>query len=230
MKIIYDIGSNNGDDIPYYLLKSDLVIAVEANPTLCDKIKIRFKNEINNGQLIVENFVIDVEEGKDSVPFYIHKHNHVLSQFTIPYNINDFIQVYLPSKNIISLIKEHGNPYYIKIDVEHFDQEILKAIFLANIFPPYLSAESHRIEIFTILANTEKYQKFKLIDGRTISEKYKNKSIETNKGLVKYSFPFHSAGPFGNDIDGVWLNKNELQDLLNKTGLGWKDIHVSLVD
>jgi predicted O-methyltransferase YrrM len=35
-KIIYDFGSNNGDDIPYYLLKSDLVIAVEANPALCD--------------------------------------------------------------------------------------------------------------------------------------------------------------------------------------------------
>ena len=38
-KIIYDLGSNNGDNIPYYLLKSDLVIAVEANPKLCEIIK-----------------------------------------------------------------------------------------------------------------------------------------------------------------------------------------------
>jgi hypothetical protein len=32
MKIIYDLGANNGDDIPYYLLKADTVVAVEANP------------------------------------------------------------------------------------------------------------------------------------------------------------------------------------------------------
>ena len=33
-KVIYDIGSNNGDDIPYYLMKCDKVVAVEANPLL----------------------------------------------------------------------------------------------------------------------------------------------------------------------------------------------------
>ena len=52
-KIIYDFGSNNGDDISYYLLKSDLVIAVEANPVLCNHIKKRFKQQILNGNLIV---------------------------------------------------------------------------------------------------------------------------------------------------------------------------------
>ena len=48
-KIIYDIGSNNGDDIPYYLLKSDLAVAIEANPDLCNLINQRFKNEIVKG-------------------------------------------------------------------------------------------------------------------------------------------------------------------------------------
>jgi len=36
-KIIYDLGSGNGDNIPYYLLKSDLVIAVEAIPKFWKK-------------------------------------------------------------------------------------------------------------------------------------------------------------------------------------------------
>ena len=60
-KIIYDFGSNNGDDISYYLLKSDLVIAVEANPVLCNHIKKRFKQQILNGNLIVENCVLNTE-------------------------------------------------------------------------------------------------------------------------------------------------------------------------
>ena len=38
MKIIYDIGANNGDDIGYYLKKADQVIAVEANPDLSKRI------------------------------------------------------------------------------------------------------------------------------------------------------------------------------------------------
>ena len=91
--IIYDIGSNNGDDIPYYLLKSDLVVAVEANPRLCDLIKNRFKEEINNGSLVVENCVVQINDQIDKVPFYIAKNNHVLSfisKLCCFFNINNF--------------------------------------------------------------------------------------------------------------------------------------------
>ena len=53
-KIIYDVGSNNGDDIPYYLLKSDLVIAIEANPKLCNLINERFNKEISQVNITVK--------------------------------------------------------------------------------------------------------------------------------------------------------------------------------
>ena len=45
MKIIYDFGAHNGNDIPYYLTKADKVVAVEANPGLAAQIKERFKDE-----------------------------------------------------------------------------------------------------------------------------------------------------------------------------------------
>lgn len=63
-KVIYDLGSNNGDDIPYYLKKAELVIAVEANPVLCDVIKKRFASAIASKRLIVENVVLTA--GKES--------------------------------------------------------------------------------------------------------------------------------------------------------------------
>jgi hypothetical protein len=56
-RVIYDFGSNNSDDIPYYLKKADLVVAVEANPALCNQIRSRFKIEISTGKLVVENCV-----------------------------------------------------------------------------------------------------------------------------------------------------------------------------
>ena len=45
-KIIYDFGASEGENIPYYLLKSDLIIAVEANQKSCEIIKQRFYKEI----------------------------------------------------------------------------------------------------------------------------------------------------------------------------------------
>jgi hypothetical protein len=45
-KIIYDLGCHNGSNIPYYLLKADLVVVADANPKLCEIIKYKFQKEI----------------------------------------------------------------------------------------------------------------------------------------------------------------------------------------
>jgi FkbM family methyltransferase len=229
-KIIYDFGSNNGDDIPYYILKSDLVIAVEANSVLCDHIKNRFKKQITNGSLIVENCVLNVGESPDQIAFYIHKTNHVLSQLPRPDNIDQFVEVTLPSKNVIELIRKYGDPYYIKIDIEHYDQIILDELFTNGIVPPYISSESHSINVFASLVALGKYNSFKLVDGSLVSNKYKEYEISTNDGSIKYSFPHHSAGPFGNDISGPWMTANNFFRVLAFAGLGWKDIHASNIE
>jgi hypothetical protein len=38
-RIIYESGSNDGSNVSYYLKKSDLVVAVEANPLLTEAIE-----------------------------------------------------------------------------------------------------------------------------------------------------------------------------------------------
>ena len=60
-KIIYDLGAGDGSNIPYYLLKADIVVAVEANPKLCQIIKKKFNKEISKKNLIVENVIITNE-------------------------------------------------------------------------------------------------------------------------------------------------------------------------
>jgi hypothetical protein len=231
-KIIYDFGSNIGDNIPYYLLKSDLIIAIEANPMLCEQMKTRFSESIEDGKLIIENCVIDVDESSKSVPFYIHKNQHVLSQFPRPEQsiMHDFEEVYLPSKNVVDILNFYGDPYYIKLDLEHYDQVVLRELFLNGLYPPYISAESHSIDVFCLLVACNAYDAFKLVDGATVSTKYKDHQISTNTGSEIYSFPDHSAGPFGNDIKGDWMTKDNFAQLLLFAGLGWKDIHVSNVD
>jgi FkbM family methyltransferase len=227
-KIIYDLGSNNGDNIPYYLLKSDLVVAVEANPKLCEIIIKKFKKDIDNGNLIVENCIVTVLSDNEVRDFYLHRHHHVLSQFLEPNKdlLDQYLKVKLPSRNVISIIKDYGEPYYIKIDLEHYDSYVLKELFLRMIYPKYLSIESHSREILDIIVQDGKYKSFKLVVGSQVPKKYKNRTIDN----FNYSFPGHSAGPFGNDIDGHWLGKKNFLFLLSVVGFGWKDIHCSLED
>lgn len=237
-KVIYDLGSNNGDDIPYYLMKCDLVVAVEANPLLCQQIRERFSAAIGEGRLIVENYVLTTSQiqargtGEGQVLFYIHKKNHVLSQFPRPpaSELLNFEEVFLPSLSLMRLIGIHGAPYYVKIDLEHFDNLILRELFENHIYPPYISVESHHIDAFASLVALGGYRAFKLVDGPSVSTRYQQHSISTSQGIVKYSFPHHSAGPFGGDISGPWMSPDHFFTVLGILGLGWKDIHATRVE
>lgn len=137
----------------------------------------------------------------------------------------------MPSRTILSIISEHGFPYSIKIDIEHFDGPLLKALFSSEIRSPFISAESHSFEVFSTLAGQGCYSGFKLVDGRTVSRVYADRLIESHfaQQKIRYSFPFHSAGPFGDDIDGDWLSFDSILKLLSLVGLGWKDIHATNV-
>lgn len=226
-KIIYDFGCNNGDDIHYYLKKCDLVVAIDANPTLCDHVKNIFKTEILNSKLAVENCVLNIDKTKEDVDFYISKVHHVLSQFPKPNNLNEFHKTKLPSKYVIDIIKQYGSPYYIKIDIEHFDQFILKEIFTNQIYPPYISSEIHNIEVFDILTTIGNYNAFKLVDGSSVNTQYRDCTIVTDNGIDKHSFAYHGAGPFGEDIHGPWMNRTNFSKFLSRVGTGWKDIHAT---
>ena len=43
-KIIYDLGAARGENLPYYLMKSELVIAIEASKESCNFIKKKISN------------------------------------------------------------------------------------------------------------------------------------------------------------------------------------------
>ena len=239
MKTIYDFGSNNGDDIPYYLLKSDKVISIEANPALCEFIRDRFKEEILKGRLIVENCAI-TESCDGNIDFYLHDKYHVRSTLVAPgkapdeggFTDKDFTRINIKAISVGSLIKQYGKPYYAKIDIEGYDENLLNAFVLNQIIPPYISVESHTIGVFALLSEKLGYKSFKLVDGRSVGSIY-SRSIFHSPVLDKqvlYSFPHHSAGPFGNDIHGEWMDKKTLLKVLAIQGLGWKDIHASAAD
>ena len=43
-RLILDLGMNNGDDTAYYLTRGFRVVALDANPALCEGARKRFHN------------------------------------------------------------------------------------------------------------------------------------------------------------------------------------------
>ena len=232
MRIIYDVGANIGDNLPYYLLKADKVVAIEANPVLADHMRARFRKEMEAGRVIVEAVVVTSEDEQDHVPFYVNRDISTLSQRGEPSTEEArwFDRLDLPCRRLVDIIAEHGDPHYVKVDVEGCDHQLLDDLFNEGIFPPYLSAESQVIEVFATLVANGRYPSFKIVDGARVEHVYENHRIETAHGPLVYSFPPHSAGPFGNDVSGQWQTPATFLHTLARHGLGWKDIHVSRLD
>jgi FkbM family methyltransferase len=211
-RVIYDFGANKGDNLPYYLLKADKVVAVEANPSLADAIRVRFAQDVASGKLVVENAVIAEENCSDGVPFFIHRTMDFLSQFPAPADPSQFDRVDLPALSPMEIIQRHGDPWYVKIDLEHFDSVVLAALLKNGVVPPFISAECHTVEVFARLVCAG-YGAFNLVEGASVHE--------------QYAFPRHSAGPFGDDIASPWMTPSNFFRLLALRGLGWRDVHAT---
>lgn len=230
--VIYDFGANAGGNIPYYLEKADLVVAVEANPALCRAIEERFPAEVAAGRLVIENVVVVAERGLTQTPFFVHRTTNVLSQLPRPpaRSLAAFEQVVLPARHVVDIVARYGPPHYIKIDIERSDAAILRELLAHGITPDYISAEAHDVDVFCLLVALGNYKAFKLVDGATVQDVFAAHEIDTRGGRKPHAFPRHSAGPFGNDIPGPWRDRQTFFQHLGQAGLGWKDIHASRVD
>ncbi len=183
--------------------------------------------------MVVENYVLSDSGESSKVDFYLHKNDHVLSQFPEPESdcLDKFTKVELPSITPDALVGLHGEPHYIKIDLENYDANILRRLFSHGIYPKYISCEAHTAEAVSTLIAAGEYNAFNIVNGETVSEIYKDRLIPAlDGGKVRYSFPFHSAGPFGEDIWGDWLDARSLYTVLGIQGFGWKDVHAAKMD
>ena len=237
MQVIYDLGANTGDNIAYYLLKAERVVAVEANPNLAKMITARYSSEILSGRLVVENAVLVNDKGGQCVPFYINTRNHRMSRFPEPIppleygsDPSHYEKATLPSLDICKLVERCGPADYMKIDLEYYDMAILKAMFANGIFPSRLSVESQDIAIFLTLVSLGGYNSFKLVDGSQVGRDFANHPIMTSAGPAVFQFPHHSAGPCADDLPGAWQNADSFFRHLALHGIGWRDIHASRID
>ena len=231
-KVIIDFGANKGQNIDYYLLKADILVCVEANPELVKVIRKKFSAHIRNNNLFIENVVV-TKSGNNGklVNFYINK-NDVLSSNIKPKNSKDFHLVKVQSKSISEILKKYLTKnkifYYAKFDLEGYDAVVINSMLLGGYFPENISTEVHTLESLEAIFNSGKYIGYKLQEGNKVSQ-YVSLPIKTKNKIKAIKFLAHSAGPMGEDIPGPWLTERSIRNKLRVEGLGWKDVHATLI-
>jgi FkbM family methyltransferase len=228
--LIIDLGMNNGDDTDYYLKKGYRVVAVEANPILCEQANKRFHNALKKEKLIILN--VGIWTGYDRKTFFINLNNNhwsSLDKIWAERDNSSCMPIEIDTISINHLFDKFGIPLYLKIDIEGADGLVLSQLEKCNHLPFYLSLEDCRFgyEYMKSLV-TLGYQTFQILDQSQVPKMQDNK--------IGHYFPLGSSGPFGEYLQSEWLDyqamlekySQEVRDYQNNRlapRTHWWDIH-----
>jgi FkbM family methyltransferase len=140
--LVLDLGMNNGDDTAYYLRSGYKVVAVEANKTLAEQGKRRFRREISKSQLTILNIGIGACEGE--LDFWICDDNPFWSSFDRNLATTQGCSAHAEKvevKPFSYLLERYGVPFFLKIDIEGQEHACLQS--LGPELPAYLAMEAY---------------------------------------------------------------------------------------
>lgn len=181
-ELIFDVGMWNGEDTEYYLARGFKVVAIDADPKVIEKAKIRFKTALKSKKLVLLNYVINDKDDQE-VDFHI---SNIPGGSSLKYAISNKKASYshtlkVKTKRLSSLIEEYGVPFYCKIDIEGSDSIALKTLSNLRILPKFISVETECLEKDEIMTREHSlvnlrnlyrlgYSGFKLIDQHNLIE------------------------------------------------------------
>lgn len=218
--LIIDFGMHEGLDTEYYLQKGFKVVAIEANPILVEKAQVKFRKEIEDGDLIIEAVGVAPHDGY--ADFYRNLENSEWSSFdqnlgTRQNTKYDIVKVRCQRPE--ELFAKHGMPYFVKIDIEGYDKYVVRALKMLDDRPRFLSVEdsgAHCVsELYDVGARHFKF--LNQIDKWQI--KLPNPALEGH--YVDTTFGAATSGPFGKELPGEWM------DIETATAVYLKDVRPS---
>ncbi|MGB7257063.1 MAG: FkbM family methyltransferase [Pseudolabrys sp.] len=232
-RLIFDLGMNNGDDTDFYLGRGFKVIALEANPSLCEAAQRRFAPALAEQRLTILNAAVWDRPGEAT--FYVNLDNDHWSSLDIGWAGRDASrcrEIKVRCMTLDELFAAFGVPHYLKIDVEGVDLAVLEQLGGAEKLPLYVSVEDCRFgpRYMEILAACG-YDGFKLLDQSQVS-----RLVDGGR-----AFPAGASGPFGNEVPGDWLSHAEMMALYSTTvrdaqgnriapRTRWWDIHCTSIE
>jgi FkbM family methyltransferase len=217
--LIYDVGIHRGFDTAHYLDLGYRVVAIDADPRMIRHCTERFAPEIASGRLRLLNAGISDRPG--ILPFYCSEHDDWNSFDASIATRNGTSAEVIQVECVLfgQIIKTHGIPYYLKIDIEGSDLCCIKALSNSDL-PAYVSCEMYTTDALCHLRALG-YSRFKLINQR---------------------YHVFSSGPFGENTLGPWRTIDEVYyewlhpqrghkercEFMDTDKESWFDVHAAL--
>lgn len=251
-RTVFDIGMYDGSDTEYYLELGHRVVAVEANPNLVDRATERFAPHLRSGRLRLVNSAITsgtgIGAGTGKVDLLISGEDlgasSVLREQVA--NRTPIGSYTVLTTSLQDIFREHGVPYYLKIDIEGSDRWCVLALTKAE-RPQYLSFEVGKdLAELAEHAASIGYTRFRLINQcnfrelgqqRQLSDRIRMRIIRQlgydEPNLIRRFGRFfragHSSGPAPWLDNGEWFSATEILRRWSRataTGIeGWYDLH-----
>jgi FkbM family methyltransferase len=223
--LIYDVGLHKGEDAEFYLRKGFRVVAFEADPDLIASCRRRLKEFVDSGQLtIIEGAIVGLDvitADHNKVRFYTNGDNSVWGTVSSDWaernarlgTSSSVIEV--DAINVADAIREHGVPYFMKIDIEGCDTVCLSALSAFTERPTYISIESDKTNFGNIereidLLTKLGYTSFRAVEQSTIHLSQSPPLPPREGKYAAQRFEAGSSGLFGSELEGKWKSRHEI--------------------
>jgi FkbM family methyltransferase len=247
---VFDVGMYDGADSAYYLAKGFTVVAVEANPELVERARSKFSEAVASGRMVLENVAVSDARGRVNLNLL----DDDLGSSTIIQELGSKASsnsVTVEGVRFSDLLRKHGVPHYLKVDIEGCDAICIRALSVTA-RPNFVSFEmgddamalaehlkSIGYDRFKIISQTS----FKQLNQHALAFRLRRKLRKvlgqpdlTHFTCENRNFAFgHSSGPMGEATSGAWQTYSDMvrdwQDYTERKAYdigGWFDLHAKL--
>lgn len=231
--LIFDVGAHTGEDTDFYLRKGFRVVAIEPCPEHVQSLRQRFASSLISGMLVLEDVAIGNTSGEGS--FLVHKTRsdwHRSAHDPRRFVEDDFVKISVEYVTFDKILKKHGVPYYLKLDIESSEWSVIRHL-QADARPNYVSFEIfHDYE--QCLKHLQKigYRKFLLVDQSIYGHSPKLAPQPPNPAkegsFAPARFNGHMSGLFGKELSGQWVGFDTLMEAIPNLPYDrgeWFDVH-----
>jgi FkbM family methyltransferase len=207
--LVFDIGANTGQDTAALLARGLRVVAVEANPKLCAGMRERFATEIGTGRLVIIDKAIS---GRKTVTLYMNTADSGWGTTKPDYAgrgmafAGDRDEIEVETTTLTEIIRAHGVPDYLKVDIGGSDIFCLLGLLDADGDPRFISTprfisierpSSVRKQRFAFdLLRRLGYTRFQIVDQTKVPEQ-RHPTLAFQRG---------DTGLFGAELpEGDWM-------------------------
>jgi FkbM family methyltransferase len=155
--LLFDIGANHGQYTDVTRKNYDTCVLVDANSSLTDSLKLKFKEDSN---VHILNAIVS---NKYSEIFYISNADQISTSDKEWITQSRFSKNYewkpvegIPTVSLDSLIQQYGVPAHVKIDVEGYEYNVLQSLTQKIPSLCFEWAEEKKVEILLSLEYLEK--------------------------------------------------------------------------